>query len=247
MKPKMSIFAPGGGRLLLLAIAVAFVAMWAALDGIPQARAARRSFGQLRLPPPQTEGKVSLEKVLSRRRSVRRFRPGSLTLGQIGQLMWAAQGVTDRIGGLRTAPSAGATYPLEIYALTADGLFHYLPSLHRLDQLDVKDLRRDLARAAVTQMWIADAPLNIVIAAVFKRTSKKYGERAVRYVHLEAGHAAQNVLLQAVALDLGACCVGAFYDDQVKRLLNLPDDQEPLYIIAVGRPRPGTLGRRIIR
>lgn len=195
-----------------------------------------RVIGEIRLPPVQRKGKVSLEEALARRRSVRQFNRQTLTLAQVGQLMWAAQGITEPVRRFRTAPSAGATYPLEIYVIAPDGHYHYVPSTHRLERLGRDDLRGPLAVVAGNQDCIRDAALNVVITAVFSRTSKKYGERAVRYVHLEAGHAAQNILLQATALGLGGVSVGAFYDDQVQQLLGTPDDHAPLYILALGNP-----------
>jgi len=193
--------------------------------------------GKISLPPPRKKSDVSLEEALAKRRSVRRFLPRSLTLAEIGQLLWAGQGITDPLKGFRTAPSAGATYPLDLYVVAPDGLFHYIPDGHLIERRGFDDLRSRLAAAALDQDCVREAAIDIVMTAVFERTSKKYGERARRYVQLEAGHAAQNILLEATALDLGAVGVGAFYDERVKRLLDLPEDHEPLYIIAVGYPR----------
>lgn len=189
------------------------------------------------LPAPRTDGPMSLERALAARRSVRDFTDERLTLEELAQLLWAAQGITADWGG-RTAPSAGALYPLEVYAVTPGGLYHYLPDGHRADVLRADDLRRPLAAAALGQSAVAEAPAVLVIAAVFRRTEVKYGERAERYVHLEAGHAAQNVLLQAVALGLGGVPIGAFSDREVQRVLGLPADHEPLYLIPVGHPAP---------
>lgn len=189
------------------------------------------------LPAPRTDGPMSLERALAERRSVRDFTDERLTLEELAQLLWAAQGITADWGG-RTAPSAGALYPLEVYAVTPGGLYHYLPDGHRADVLRADDLRRPLAAAALGQAAVAVAPAVLVIAAVFRRTEVKYGERAERYVHLEAGHAAQNVLLQAVALGLGGVPIGAFSDREVQRVLGLPADHEPLYLIPVGHPAP---------
>lgn len=189
------------------------------------------------LPAPRTDGPMSLERALAERRSVRDFTDERLTLEELAQLLWAAQGITADWGG-RTAPSAGALYPLEVYAVTPGGLYHYLPDGHRADVLRADDLRRPLAAAALGQSAVAEAPAVLVIAAAFRRTEVKYGERAERYVHLEAGHAAQNVLLQAVALGLGGVPIGAFSDREVQRVLGLPADHEPLYLIPVGHPAP---------
>lgn len=188
-----------------------------------------------RLPPPRTTGSTSLEEALARRRSVRAFSSAPLTDGEVGQLLWAAQGITAE-GGQRTAPSAGALYPLELYAVTPDGLWHYLPEGHALTLLSDEDLRVELRRAALDQDAVGTAPLVVVITGVVERTAIKYGPgRAPRYVRLEAGHAAQNLLLQAVALDLGAVPIGAFVDSEVARVLGLPTDETPLYLLPVGR------------
>lgn len=189
------------------------------------------------LPAPRPRGGISLEQVLAERRSVREFTEEPLTLDDLSQLFWAAQGITAGWGG-RTAPSAGALYPLEVYAVTRDGLCHHLPEGHRAELLRSEDLREPLAAAALGQSAVADAPAVLVIAAVLRRTEVKYGERAERYVHLEAGHVAQNVLLQAVALGLGGVPIGAFSDRQVQRALALPADHEPLYLIPLGHPAP---------
>ena len=172
------------------------------------------------LPAPRQASEWSLEETLVNRRSVRVYSEASLTWAEIGQLLWAAQGIT-RDWGARTAPSAGALYPLEIYILTAEGLYHYVPQNHQVIALVDRDLRQALWEVSIKQDAIREAPAVFVIAAVYARTAGKYGERAERYVHLEAGHSAQNLLLQAVALGLGGVPIGAFYDDQVKDTLGL--------------------------
>lgn len=190
----------------------------------------------LALPSPATRGPLSLEEVLLRRRSVRDFSPEGLTSGELGQLLWAAQGVTDA-EGRRTAPSAGGLYPLEVYAVTSDAVFHYLPDAHALRAVQQGDRRAELGRAALDQPAVSDAPAVIVLTGVTSRTSGKYGaQRAIRYVQLEAGHAAQNLLLEAVALGLGAVPIGAFDDAQVQRVLVLPAEEVPLYLLPVGHP-----------
>jgi SagB-type dehydrogenase family enzyme len=187
------------------------------------------------LPQPVTDGSVSLEQALLRRRSIREFTKDELTLAQISQLLWAAQGITDA-SGFRTAPSAGALYPLELYVATRAGLEHYEPQGHRLARVSDTDGRPALGRAA-RQGTVSDAPAVFVITGVASRTAARYGPtRATRYVNLEAGHAAQNLLLQAVTLGLGAVVVGAFDDGDVLRVLGA-EGQVPLYLIPVGRPR----------
>lgn len=188
------------------------------------------------LPTPRAKGKLTLEEALTKRRSVREFRDVPLTLEELGQLLWAAQGITHP-SGYRTAPSAGALYPLEMYVITQDGTYHYDAVGHRLSLHQKGDLRPALHSAALQQEPVLKAPAVFVITAVYERTEQKYGqERSPRYVHLEAGHAAQNLLLQAVALDLGAVPIGAFNDNKVKEALLLPDSQQPLYLIPVGHP-----------
>ena len=192
---------------------------------------------ELRLPPPLQSSETSLEEALVRRRSVREYDRHSLTPFEIGQLLWAAQGVTDE-RGYRTAPSAGALCPLEIYVATVDGVYHYVPRGHYLRAVAYGDVRPALHEAALHQEPVRSAPAVFIISALFERTAQKYGqEKSPRYVHLEAGHAAQNLLLEAVVLELGAVPIGAFDDEEVQKALGLPPNHEPLYLIPVGRPR----------
>ena len=189
------------------------------------------------LPAPRLKGTLTLEEALVQRRSVREFSDIPLTEMELGQLLWAAQGITNS-SGYRTAPSAGALYPLEVYLVTHEGIYHYVPRGHQLVVLHQGDIKPALYAAALRQNPVLEAPAVIVITAVYGRTAQKYGEeRSPRYVNLEAGHAAQNILLQAVALSLGAVPIGAFADEEVKKALSLPSDQQPLYLIPVGHPR----------
>ena len=191
----------------------------------------------LRLPPPEQTGKMSLEEALARRRSVREFTPESLTERELSQLLWSAQGIT-HAKGLRSAPSAGSLYPLEVYAALPGGFCRYEPRLHYLVRLSDRDLRAEMCRSAWDQEFITQAPAVFVIAAVYERMSGKYGAaRTPRYVHMEAGHAAQNLLLEAVALGLGAVPVGAFVDEGLRKAFHLPSDHHPLYLIPVGHAR----------
>lgn len=187
----------------------------------------------INLGEPEKTGSMSLEQAIASRRSRREFLPEPLSLEQIGQLAWAAQGRGSG-GGYRTTPSAGATYPLELFIVTADGLFHYLPNGHALEQLADKDLRAELCSAAWGQEFIRNAPLTIVFAAEFQRTTVHYGKRGVRYVYMEAGHAAQNVHLQAEAMGLGSVAVGAFEDRSVGDVLSLPEGLESIYMVTIG-------------
>lgn len=191
---------------------------------------------EIGLPEPRLEGQMSLEEVIAKRRSVREFAAQPLSREEISQLLWAAQGITDP-RGLRAAPSAGALYPLEVYLAMAEGAFHYSPRAHTLLLLSQEDLRPQLWEAGLNQGALQEAAAVFVVTAVYERTEAKYGARAERYVEFEAGHAAENILLQAVALELGAVPIGAFYDDRVQAALSLPADRRPLYLIPVGHPR----------
>ena len=226
------------GYAVLALTMVASLSLGGCGPGIKQVRevAASPPPGEMALPKPRLQGELSLEETLAQRRSVRSFTEEKLTLEEISQLLWAAQGLTAAWGG-RTAPSAGALYPLEVYVATANGLYHYVPQGHKVIIESQDDLRQGLWEAGLKQDAISNAPAVFVITAVYERTAKKYGGRAERYVKLEAGHACQNILLQAVALRLGAVPIGAFYDDQVQAALSLPPDHQPLYLIPVGHPR----------
>ncbi len=185
-----------------------------------------------KLPPPKKKGTFTLEETLERRRSKRSFIPKRLSLEQIAQLLWAAQGAFPR--GRRTVPSAGGIYPLEVYLVTRENVQRYVPRDHDLVETLRGDVVAQLCEAAGGQEFIREAPASIVIAADHGAMEGRYGERAERYICMEAGHAAQNIQLQAVALGLGSVPIGAFDDDQVHSVLKLPDEQWPLYIIPVG-------------
>ncbi len=196
--------------------------------------------GRIKLPEPSYTGNTSVETALSKRRSIRDYSGENLTLDEVSQLLWAAQGITAPWGG-RTAPSAGALYPLELYIVVGDvegidkGVYKYSREEHELEKVKEGDIRAELADAAIGQACIRDAAIDIVFTAVYERTTRKYGERGIRYVHMEAGHAAQNVYLQAVSLDLGTVVTGAFIDDRVKELVNAGEQEKTLYIMPVGR------------
>ncbi|MFW6126032.1 MAG: SagB/ThcOx family dehydrogenase [Chloroflexota bacterium] len=192
------------------------------------------------LPEPRLESDVSLEEALLNRRSVREYASRPVSLEEVSQLLWAAQGITAAWGG-RTAPSAGALYPLEVYLVVgrvdglAPGVYRYEPEEHELAKVSDGDVRTELAAAAMGQDCVKNGAIDIVIACVYDRTTGKYGEQGVRYVHMEAGHAAQNLYLQAAALNLGMVTVGAFLDGSVQEVLGLPQHHAPLYVIPVGR------------
>ncbi len=207
-----------------------------ASTGIPGIRQA------MDLPSPALQGTLSFEECLVLRRSVRQYSGEPLGVDEVSQLLWAAQGVTADWGG-RTAPSAGGLYPLELYLVAGDvdgmdaGVYHYEPGGHSLERLRTGDLRPELSGVALYQESVAHAGVVLVLCGVYERTTEKYGDRGFRYVHMETGHAAQNALLQATALELGAVVVGAFDDARVAELLCLADTESPLYLIPVGRPR----------
>lgn len=194
------------------------------------------------LPAPQFDGNVSLEKTLAERRSVREYADNPLALADLSQLLWAAQGITN-LQGFRTAPSAGALYPLELYVVSGNvsglpaGIYHYRPQQHDLMLTLAGDHRDNLAKAALGQRPIVDAAAVIVFTAQYQRTARKYGKRAQRYVHIEVGHAAQNLFLQATALKLAMVVIGGFNDAAVSRVIELPEAYTPLYLLPVGSPK----------
>jgi SagB-type dehydrogenase family enzyme len=195
----------------------------------------------IKLPPPALKGAVSVEETLKARRTVRLFASRSLDLPQVSQLLWATDGSSDP-RGLRTAPSAGATYPLEIYLVAgeqsvtglAPGVYRYRPGDHTLELTLKGDHRVQVAQASLNQSWMAAAPVMVVLAAEFSRCTARYGQRGIRYTHMESGHAGQNLFLQAEALGLAAGIVGAFEDQLLHRSLGLPQEQVPLLVMPVG-------------
>lgn len=187
------------------------------------------------LPPPRHNSPVSIEAALGGRRSRRDFTGEPLSLSELGQLLWAADGVTGP-DGRRTAPTAGNTLPHEVYAITPAGAFHYDGTAHRLEEIDAGDLRTSLSAVTRDDEHILQAGAVVVLTAVIARTEARYAERAERYVNLGLGHAAQNVLLQAEALGLSAYPVGAHDVEGVARLLRLPEGCLPLYMVPIGRP-----------
>ena len=194
----------------------------------------------VKLPRPAYTGEVSLEKALLNRRSVRDYKDEPLSLEEASQLLWAAQGVTDP-RGLRTAPSAGALYPLEVYLVAGKvsglpaGVYKYRPQGHALVKVADGDKRAELSGAGLGQASIAKGAAVMVLCAVYERTARKYGDRAERYAHFEVGCASQNIYLQAVSLNLGTVFIGAFHDDKVKEVLNMADDERTLCVMPVGR------------
>jgi len=196
------------------------------------------------LPSPRRKGDMSLEEAITRRRSIRHFTPESISLSQLSQILWTAQGVTDTSLKYRAVPSAGATYPLEILVACGkktvaeldEGVYHYNIDNHSLTVHYKGDVRLELAEAALGEKLIYEAPVDIIICAVYGRTLMRYDDRGERYVHIEVGHAGQNIYLQATALGLATVALGAFNDEQVREVLRLDKQYKPLYIMPVGSP-----------
>lgn len=196
----------------------------------------------MRLPDPRRSGGISVEAALQGRISVREYRAEALPLEDVAQLLWSAQGVT-RSDGKRTAPSAGGTYPLETYVVAglvsgfAPGVYHYRPASHELELRVSGDRRAELAAISMNQDCVRNSAVSILFATVVARTAAKYGANAEAYVDMEAGHAAQNLSLQAVALGLGTVMIGAFDEAALAQLLQLPAEHRPRYYAAIGRPK----------
>ncbi len=229
-------------RELLTGLAAGLLAGGCASQAPAWVRTSRARYSRtIRLPPPATTSTIALEQAIEQRRSKRSFRPDPLPLASISQLLWAGQGITSP-DGKRAAPSAGALYPLELYVVTPTEVMHYLPHGHQAEIRAVPDLRPQLQAAAFGQPHVGSAPTVIVVAAVPGRTSRKYGARGEVFVEREAGHAAQNILLQATARGLAAVPVGSLNPSQAAATLALPPGQAVLYFIPVGRPALGSAG-----
>ena len=201
------------------------------------------------LPSPRFEGEISVEEAIYQRRSHRSYLKEAISAEDLSQILWAAYGITHPLtgypqtrGGLRSAPSAGAKYPLEIYALVGNvrgiepGVYRYDSREHKITRVIDKDIKKELSIAALNQEMISVAPACLFYSAVYSRTTDKYGDRGrERYVCMDLGHSAENVYLQAEALHLGTCAIGAFDDAEVRKVMQLPEEEEPLYIMPIGR------------
>ena len=196
---------------------------------------------EIKLPEPVYKSNISLEEVLLKRRSIRNYKNENLTIKQLAQILWAAQGITSDYG-YRTAPSAGAIYPIEIYILVNNvkglekGIYYYNPFKHLLQFLKKGDFSEQIKRACLGQEWVKKASVDVIITAEFERTMNRYGERGIRYVYLEAGHIAQNIYLQMISLNLGGVVIGAFIDNSVQHVLSTPKTHKPIYVIPIGVP-----------
>jgi len=201
---------------------------------------ASHSGNTIALPAPDTTGTLTLEHTLLHRRSVRDFTGHPLSLMQLSQVLWATQGVTRPQEGKRTAPSAGALYPMELYAVVGavediePGVYKYMPESHALLMHHPGDARTELSRATGTQQWIAKTPVILALCGVYERVTTKYGDRGIRYTHIEVGCVAENVYLQAAALELGTVLMGAFRDAVVRQVLDLPERERPFGLMPVG-------------
>jgi len=200
----------------------------------------------IKLPKPKLESKISVEEALQGRRSTRSYKNEPLSLSEVSQILWAAYGVTKKMsgfrGGLKTAPSAGATYPLEIYLVAGNvtdlskGIYRYIPENHTLKKVYAGDKRSELCAAAHGQSMVRSAPASIVYTAIYERATGRYGVRGKdRYVCMDLGHSAQNVYLQAYTLGIGTCAVGAFDDSALKSVMPIPKNEIPLYIMPLGK------------
>lgn len=195
-----------------------------------------RQYETIKLPRPDTEGQVTVAQAIKHRRNIRNFTSEPLRLDQIAQLAWAAQGITDEKTGSRAAPSAGAIYPMQLHIVLPDGLYRYNPESHSITKTVNKDIRRNLHLAAFSQSIVSKALCSFVISGSARKIEAKYRNKGERFICLEAGHIAQNLQLQAVALGLGSATIGALDSKNVAKVCKLDPLQEPLYIICVGYP-----------
>lgn len=236
----------------LIAISILVYVALSLLYAPPEGRDAVKVTGEeLLLPLPAKVSGITVEEAILLRKSIREWSSSPITIEQLSMILWAAQGVVEEIDGWlrRAAPSAGATYPLEVYVVIGErgvlldngdyleaGVYSYNYAKHSLKLIKRGDFRNELWSASLGQEWVRRAPLSVVICAVYERTTQRYGERGVRYVHLEAGHVGQNIYLMSTALGLGTVAIGAFYDDEVARVIGAEPNEHPLYIFPIGVP-----------
>lgn len=206
---------------------------------------------ELLLPLPKKVSMITVEEAILLRKSIREWRDSPVSIEHLSMILWASQGVVEEVDGWlrRASPSAGATYPLEIYVVIGEssvslsdgsyveaGVYKYDYRRHSLRLIKNGDFRSDLWRATLRQEWVKEAPVDLVICAVYERTTWRYGERGIRYVHIEVGHVGQNIYLMSTALGLGTVAVGAFYDEDVAKVINARHDEHPLYVFPIGVP-----------
>jgi len=249
-------------KMCLLSVPIFLAGVALVLSGLAQEKIPEKT-GQgseseiIQLPNPRYESETSVEKALNMRRSIRTYAEEPLSISDISQILWAAQGITKKTeklptkwntkyewqGGYRTAPSAGALYPIELYLIVGNakglskGVYKYIPKNHSLKKVFDGDKRTEIYDAALQQSSIKEGAALIVMAGVYERTSFKYGERAERYVHIEVGHIGENIYLQGITLGIGTVMMGAFKDEELKKVLDLPEDEYPLAIMPLGKMR----------
>jgi SagB-type dehydrogenase family enzyme len=233
---------------VLFILIIAFVAVVVAFYFVPKesVSTSRNVISITKLPTPQFTGNISVEQSIQNRRSVRQYSNQSLNMADVSQLLWAGQGITDTQRNLRAAPSAGQVYPLELYVVVGiggvsglkEGLYHYVPQNNTLERILEGDLRNNLSQVANGQPWVKQAPMNIVIAGNYQKMINKYKDQqlSTRFVDMEAGHVGENLYLQAEARGLATVSLGSFDENQMIRLLHLPNNEKPLYIFPVGHP-----------
>ncbi len=194
---------------------------------------------KIKLPEREAAGRSSFEEILAKRRSIRAYSEKALSESDVARFLWVAQGISSK-EGFRTAPSAGALYPLELHLVAGNvagiepGVYRYISEEHSLIEDVSGDLRAKLAEAALSQLMIRNAPASLVISAVYPRITSTYMKRGVRYAVMEAGHVAENIYLLATELGIGTCAIGAFEDEEVRKALKLPTNEDPLYILPLG-------------
>ena len=238
----MSYLKIAGVVVLVIVLLLAGALAWIRFGPVRRAEPVQAGTNtSLSLPEPDRTDGMALHAALEARRSGRDYDDTPLSLDEVGQILWAAQGITDP-RGFRTAPSAGALFPLELYLVAGNvegleaGVYHYDPSAHGLTRMAEGDIRSSLAAASLGQSSVADGAAVFVMAAEYERTTRRYGSRGEMYVHIEIGHAGQNVYLQAASLGLSTVAIGAFDPDRIAELLGLPEAFVPLYVMPVGHP-----------
>jgi len=224
-------------KIFIFLILIGLIAVIDAKSNVQEKIIKKESDKKMRVMPKVFLGKMSLDEAILKRRSVREFSSQNISDSAISAILFSAQGITDSINEFRAVPSAGATFPLELYLISSYGVERYLPKKHALEKISNQDKRKELMEACLYQDFVAIAPASVIITGVFERTTKRYGERGIRYVYMEAGHTAQNINLQAVALGLGSVCVGAFEDEKVEKIIGCKKDEKAIYIICIGKTK----------
>ncbi|MDZ7798180.1 MAG: SagB/ThcOx family dehydrogenase [Patescibacteria group bacterium] len=226
--------------IILIVIIIGFIYLWLNQDEVLKDENKNMNLSNketIKLPEPRKDSEVSLEAAINKRSSVREYSDQEISLKDLSQILWAANGTNEK--GSRTAPSAGALYPIELYVVGkfenyAAGIYHYQTPNHTLEKIKEGDFLSELSEISLDQQWIRKAPLNIVVTGVVSRTAEKYRERAEQYVALEAGPVGQNIYLQVSALNLGTVSVGALHDDQMSDFLDFEPSQKAYYIFPIG-------------